>query len=533
MNKYVKKFFSAILTIVGGSMLGLAACGGTSLGASDAPASSVDYTDILKDYIKSESTVSFSDEALSKVNTEPTFEVGRYTNTAEGVLLPYYIFSDGMCLQRDSVIKIFGTAPAAMKKVAVSFREKVYYGEAENGTWEVYLPKMTAGGPFEMEIISNIGRISLCDIYVGEVYLLSGQSNMEFTSYWNSSKVSDLYADAEACKNDNIRMLNVQQKREIGEPSEPVKFDRELVWQSASSATIRAFSTVGYIFGKELQRQLNCPVGLVCNAMGGSLIEYWMSEATYEEYRVNNTSYIDKTNDVLTNCLGFNGGVSPLEGYVFRGVVWYQGESNVNGTQGHYDNALRALIADWRRFFDNENLTFTVCELARFGQDPLGYSTVNEKINKVAKEDELVAVAINVDQGDWNDIHPADKHAIGERAASETLRCFFGKQLNTAPLLERAERVDSKNVKLILDKDVVLRNGSNGFEVKTSLGWEYNVNVSVEGNVLTVSSEKNFEQIRYGYRAEITREIREDVGKFVTVFDTEGYPMDLFLLDLP
>lgn len=313
-----------------------------------------------------------------------------------------------------------------MKKAAVSFRGKVYYGEAGNGKWEVYLPKMTAGGPFEMEIVSNIGRISLHDIYVGEVYLLSGQSNMEFTSYWNSSQVSDLYADAEACKNENIRMLNAQQKREVGQPAEPVKFDKEVVWKGASSSTIRAFSTVGYIFGKEMQKQLNCPVGLVCNAMGGSLIEYWMSKEAYEEYRVNNSSYIDKTNDVLTNCLGFNGGVSPLEGYVFRGVVWYQGESNVNGNQGHYDNALRTLISDWRRFFDNENLTFTVCELARFSQDPLGYSIVNEKINEVAKEDELVAVAINVDQGDWNDIHPADKHAIGNRAASETLRRFFG-----------------------------------------------------------------------------------------------------------
>lgn len=79
----------------------------------------------------------------------------------------------------------------------------------------------------------------------------------------------------------------------------------------------------------------------------------------------------------------------------------------------------------------------------------------------------------------------------------------------------------------------MLKNGGNGFEVKTSLGWEYNVSVSAEGNVLTVTSEKDFTQIRYGYRAHITQEIREDVGKFVTVFDTEGYPMDLFLADIP
>ncbi len=499
--------------------------------SSSATKPEINMEEVLKDYVPSESTVEFLNKNLEKVNLTPTFDVEKYTNTAEGVLTPYNIFTDGMCLQRDSVIRIFGTAPVATKKVAVSFRGRVYYGVAGGGEWEVYLPKMTAGGPFEMQIISNIGRISINDVYVGEVYLLSGQSNMEFTSYWNSSKISDLYSDPVACKNDRIRLMNAQQKREVGEPSSPVKFERVIKWEGAESKTIRAFSAVGYIFGREMEKQLDCPIGLVCNAMGGSLIEYWMSEKAYSEYRVNNSSYIDKSNDVLTNCLGFNGSINPLQGYSFRGVVWYQGESNVNGHQKYYANALRILMKDWREFFDNENLTFTLCELARFNQDPLGYSTINEKINEVAKEDNLVAVAINVDCGDWNDIHPADKHDIGNRAASETLRLFFGKDLNTAPVIQSVERVDGKTVKIILNENVVLKNGTNGFEIKTSLGWEYNLNVTVEGNVLTIRAEKDFSHIRYGYRIQVTNEIREDVSKFVTIFDEEGYPMDIFLIE--
>ena len=491
-----------------------------------------DYSEILKDYTKSEATVNFSDENLEKVNIEPTFNVEKHTNSAEGVIIPYYTFSAGACLQRDAVVKIFGTAPKITKHIAISFRNQIYYGTIANGEWEVYLPKMTAGGPFDMQIISNVGRITVPNLYVGEVFLLSGQSNMEFTSYWNSSKVSDLYEDAEACKNEQIRMAKVQQKREIGQPAEPIKYESEVLWEGANKTTIRAFSTVGYIFGKEMQKQLNCPVGLVCNAMGGSLIEYWMSEKTFNQYRVKNRSYIDKSNDVLTNCLGFNGGISPLQGYVFRGVVWYQGESNVNGTQTCYDNALKALMADWREFFDNENLTFTLCELARFKQDPLGYSTINEKINKVAKEDKNVAVAINVDGGDWNDIHPADKHDIGNRAAYETLRLFFGKTVTSAPVVNSFERIDSKTVKLILSENVILKNGKNGFEVKNSLGWSYDVSVSVTGNEITISSDKDFTSVRYGYTVQITNEIREDVSKFVTVFDTEGYPMDLFNIEV-
>lgn len=530
-NRVIRTMVSFLMA--GTLMLGISACN-DSPGEPPAPEDTEkDYSELLKDYTPSESTVTFSDEGMENVSVEPTFEIERYTNTAEGILQPYYIFTDGMCLQRDSVLRIFGTAPVATKKIAVSFREKVYYGRAENGNWEVYLPKMTAGGPFEMEIISNIGRVGIHNVYVGEVYLLSGQSNMEFTSYWNNSAISDLYEDAEACKNEKIRLANVQQKREIGEPAQPKLFEKEVSWLGANATSIKGYSAVGYIFGREMQKKLGCPVGLVCNAMGGSLIEYWMSQDAYTEYRANNTSYLDKSNDVLTNSLGFNGSVYPLGSYVFRGVVWYQGESNVNGTQSRYANALRALINDWRTFFRNENLTFTLCELARFSQDPLGYSTINEKINEVAKEDDKVAVAINVDGGDWNDIHPADKHAIGTRAATETLRLFFGKAENSAPKLVSAERVDEKTAKLILDKPVILRNGGNGFEIKTSVGWEYDLAVSAEGNVIVISSDKEFTEIRYGYRTKITTEVREDVSKFVTVFDEAGYPMDLFTVKLP
>lgn len=527
MNKKIVVFLMIFIF-----SLAFSACGSND-GAenSKVPEADTDFTEVLKDYVKSEATTEFSAENLKKVSTVPTFEISKYTNSAREILQPYNIFTDGMCLQRDSVIKIFGTAPVATKKIAISFRGTTYYGTAGNGSWEVYLPMMTAGGPYEMTVISNIGRITLSDVYVGEVYLLSGQSNMEFTSYWNSSKISDLYENAEACKNDRIRLLNVQQKREVGQPSEPIKLEREVEWQRAEKSTIRAFSAVGYIFGREMEKILDCPVGLICNAMGGSIIEYWMSKETYNEYRKNNSSYIDRSNDVLTNCLGFNGGISPLEGYVFRGVVWYQGESNVNGNQGYYGNALKALIKNWREFFCNDNLTFTACELARFQQDPYGYSIINEKINEVAKEDPLVAVAVNVDGGDWNDIHPADKHDIGKRAASETLRKFFGKAVNAAPVLESVERVDGRTVKLILNENVELRNGNNGFEVKTSLGWEYIVSVSAERNILTVTSQKEFTAIRYGYRVKLTDEIKADVSKFVTVFDEEGYPMDLFIAE--
>ncbi len=194
MKKIFLKFLSLFLALILCNVA-VACDNGNENSSSDM---TNDYSEILKDYVASECLVETSNENLSKVIVEPTFDTEKYTNTAEGVLIPYYIFTDGMCLQRDNVLKIFGSAPSITRYIAVKFRGSTYYGSIESGNWEVYLPKMTAGGPFEMEIVSNVGRVSIHNVYVGEVFLLSGQSNMEFNSYWNSSQISDLYADAAA-----------------------------------------------------------------------------------------------------------------------------------------------------------------------------------------------------------------------------------------------------------------------------------------------------------------------------------------------
>ena len=231
-----------------------------------------DEPDILDGYEKSCAITEFPTEDLSKVSLKPTFDVSDCVFDADDIIVPYQLFGDGMCLQRDAVNKIWGTIEnlEGNKHIAAEFRGRVYYGTVENDNWEIYLPTMTAGGPFEMTLICDWGTKKIENVYVGEVYLLSGQSNMEWKVEWSNEILQDLYSDETACIRDNIRLLSIPTKFH----DEPTKILEEPpVWNGAEASSIKNFSAVRYIFGKKLQESLDCPVGLVCTAIGGTITE--------------------------------------------------------------------------------------------------------------------------------------------------------------------------------------------------------------------------------------------------------------------
>ena len=499
--------------------------------SSDSPDESGSLPDVLDGYEKSCAVTEFPSDDLSKVSLKPTFDISDSVYDAENIIVPYQLFGDGMCLQRDAVNKIWGTIEnlEGNEHIAATFRGRTYYGTVKNNNWEIYLPNMTAGGPFELTLICDWGTKTIKDVYVGEVYLLSGQSNMEWKVGWSEGVLADLYSDETACRNDNIRLLSLATKFH----DEPTKnLEAQPVWNGANVSSIKEFSAVGYIFGKRLQESLDCPVGLVCNAIGGTIVESWMDEEAFSEYERNYETARDDSLMWKKPSGSFNGVIYPLEGFNFRGVCWYQGCSNIYGAEKNHDKALNALISCWRRFFNNPELTFSIAELARFVEDPDAYSVINEKIGIVARGDKLVCNAINLDQGDWADIHPRDKHVIGTRLANETLRCFFGKDENAAPKVVSCEIVSDKEVRLFMNENVVLKNGANGFEVLTESGYSLNCEATIENNVITLTSPVPFTAIRYGYTFQKTAEIVEDLTKTITIYDEEGLPCDIFSIKL-
>ena len=518
----MKKFFILILLFFG---VFLVSCSETQeqTGNPETDEKTVVETETKEyTYTPSESVLYFSDENADKVITEPTFDITQITKDAGRDTKLYQIFGNGMCLQRDAINRIWGKA-AGTKYVAAEINGQVYYGTVKSREFEIYLPKMEAGGPYELTIITEAGRTKLTDVYIGEVYLLSGQSNMEFQPAHTSTK--DIYLTSDL-KNEQIRMLQVGWLT----PEEPTtEIINSCKWTSSSKSTVTNFTALGYLFGKKMQEELGCPVGLIANPVGGSSIEFWLSQENYEEVQKTYKSYT--TNDVfMTPCLGYNGMLYPLAGYNIRGVVWYQGESNAFGTQQYYDTALEIFINQCREMFNNEQLSFTICELARFNERPLAYSTINEKINVVADKDPYVVVARNLDQGDWFDIHPVDKRELANRTAYETLRVFFAKN-KTAPVdvLSYEFNADG-SVTITLSKDANLVNSTNGFEVYVNGQYSYDCEVSITGNVITVKANGEITKVRYGYTCKMTSEIQNDVSKMVTVYDNDGFPLDLFLI---
>ena len=487
--------------------------------------------DEMDEYVPTNTPLSFSNDDADKVNTTPTFDITQHTNMTTANVLPYGMFSSGMCLQSDAINRIWGTS-TDVNYIAAQIGGNVYYGTVDNGNWEIYLPKMNAGGPYKLTIISDAGRITLTDVYIGEVFFLGGQSNMEWLVGHSGDVLKDLYSTPD-CVNTQIRMVNMG----WGYSSTPTSVAaNQAHWVGANSNTISNYSAVGYIFGKQMQAELGCPIGLISAPIGGSSLEFWLSaenyvkvEELYQSYGIE--YYYDQENVVTHPSLGYNGLLYPLTGLNVRGVVWYQGESNAFGTVDYYDDALRIFMNQCREMFNNNaQLAFTICELARYEAYPHAYSVVNEGINNVASTDPYVAVARNLDQGDWFDIHPVDKYTVGQRAAYETLRVFF-KVDKPAPVTVASHtfNVDG-SVSIELSCAASLVNGTNGFEVCVNGEYTYDCNVSINGNTLTVTASGEITAVRYGYTCEMTDEIKNDVSKMVTVYDENGFPLDLFLI---
>lgn len=479
-------------------------------------------------YVPTDSILSFSDKNADKVITESTFDVSQYTNEAGyNKIKPYQIFGNGMCLQRDAINRLWGKA-SSTKFIAAELNGKVYYGTVKSQDWEIYLPKMNAGGPYKLTLITEAGRYVINDVYIGEVFYLGGQSNMEWSVSGCGEVLKNLYSTPN-CINDQIRMMGVPWNPQ---PEPTKEIANNFKWTGANQSSIRDFSAVGYIFGKHMQEELGCPVGLIWAAVGGSTIEYWLTQENYDKVKEIYTPYHGQPNEsYMKACLGYNGMLYPLEGINIRGVLWYQGCSNAFGTQAYYDSALKIFMAQCREMFDNENLSFTACELARYQGLPYEYSIVNANINKVAKEDPYMVVARNLDLGEWNEIHPKDKREIGRRAAYETLRVFFKyDKPEPVKVVDYSFNFDG-SVTIKLSREAELVNGVNGFEVYVDGAYTYDCVVTIDGAELTVRAGGEISKVRYGYTCLMNEQIKNDVSKMVTVYDKNGFPLDLFLIE--
>ena len=358
-----------------------------------------------------------------------------------GLKLPL-LYGENMVLQRGEPLIFQGTANAA-EAVEVRFNGKKLSVVTDfNGNWEVGFPAMEAGGPYKLTIKSKSKAITINKVYVGEVWLASGQSNMFF-------KVRQMASAATVLKdstNHNVFMFNMNGKTLSGnvyteeelKNSNSSNYFENSGWQISNQENLPEFSAVAYAFAYSLQKKLNVPIGVISNAIGGSPTQSWISREAMEQSH----ETIDLLNDTRLNpmvdqwvaerieynmkdqnkynikarhpyqpTILFDAGIMPIRDYAIKGVIWYQGESNADHVALH-SRLFRTLVKDWRRHFENEQLPFYYVQLSSINRPTWGeFRDSQRRLLDIPN----TGMAVSYDVGNETDVHPTKKWIVGER----------------------------------------------------------------------------------------------------------------------
>jgi len=326
------------------------------------------------------------------------------------------IFGDNMVLQQQTEAAIWGTASKNKTvKVTTSWNKKSYSTKADSdGNWEVKVATPEAGGPYSVTI-SDGKSIQLNNVLIGEVWVCSGQSNMQMimNGYYNQPVFGSNEAIATST-NKNIRLITIERDKSL-----EVKEDFSGEWLECTPANVGNFSATAYFFGRMINEALDIPVGLICSAWGGTRIEPWISEAGLKEFDWVKLPDKNQTGDFSqqTPTVLFNAMISPMAGYAIRGGLWYQGESNRNEPE-EYEKLMPGLIKNWRNEWGIGDFSFYYCQIAPYDYGGgMNSAFLREAQFKASTALPNIGMACLMDVGEKHNIHPGDKRAAGERLA--------------------------------------------------------------------------------------------------------------------
>ena len=286
------------------------------------------------------------------------------------IRLPAF-FSDNMVLQQQTQASFWGWADANQAlKIKTSWNNATYKVQAdENGAWKVKLETPVAGGPYSITLSAGKENLTLDNVLIGEVWFCSGQSNMEQPMKgYPAQSITNGTRDIMLSADDQLRLMTVKRKVSYTPVDDVVGS-----WSEAMPATVHDFSATAYYFGRFLRQTLDCPVGLVVSAWGGTCIEAWMDDASLANFKeVKMPTPETKMHSNIPTAL-YNAMVSPFFGMAMRGVIWYQGESNYDRAHTYAD-MMQAMVASWRQHWDIGEFPFYYCQIA-----PYDYSIITPK----------------------------------------------------------------------------------------------------------------------------------------------------------
>ncbi|MEA4917999.1 sialate O-acetylesterase [Proteiniphilum sp.] len=342
------------------------------------------------------------------------------------------ILSDGMVLQQNSKVNIWGKGDRG-KTVVVkpSWSDTVVRAKVDNdGNWLAVIETPAASFTPCSISVSDGEEVVLKDILIGEVWLASGQSNMEMPLYgWNNNPIlRSNETIALSGQYPAIRFVTIPRTQSF-EPLESV----EGRWQVCNPENSPEFSATAFFFAQTLQEALNVPVGMIVSSWGGSRVEAWIDRETLETYSdINlNEEEVNKLPAPSRPLLMYNGMIHPIKNYVVNGFIWYQGESNV-GAHQVYAERLHNMVNLWRKQWNNTDLPFYSVEIAPFiysGADNTEAALLREaqfKSQKLIPHSGVVSTNDLVEPHELRNIHPRNKTDIGKRLAFLALNKTYG-----------------------------------------------------------------------------------------------------------
>lgn len=436
------------------------------------------------------------------------------------------IFGNGMVLQRNTDAAIWGTATKNSQiTITTSWNKKEYLTKATaNGDWKTKVSTPDAGGPFSISI-SDGNAIELKDILIGEVWVCSGQSNMEMpVKGFSSQPVLGSNKTIATSANPNIRLFDVQRKTTVV-PQNDFKGE----WKNCTPENVSDFSATAYFFGRMIQDVLDVPVGLICSCWGGTNITSWTSEEKLKEFDWVKLPAKDlKKPNQNTPTVLFNGMINPLVGYGMRGVIWYQGEHNRNEPE-NYVHYMKGIVENWRELWDIGEFPFYWCQIAPFGyHNSLNTAFIREAQYKASTITPNTGMACLMDIGEESSIHPANKETVGDRLAYWALAKTYGMSgfAFSGPVYKKME-INGSTVKLAFNH---AENGLTTFGkplVNFTIAGEdkkfYPANATLTRQGLFVSSPQVAipVAVRYAWKDFVVGEL----------FNTEGLPASSFRTD--
>ena len=443
------------------------------------------------------------------------------------------VYSDNMVLQRDMPLKISGTSDTGDKIEVMIDGEKYNTVTNNRGEWFVTVNPLSVKRNIELSVSNGSERLVFKNVAVGEVWLCAGQSNMEFML--RNSIDADIEINKSECSDIRLFDMKANWRTDAVEWSESsldsvnnLNYYKKTTWKECSSNTVKDFSAVAYYFGKMLQDSLGVPVGLICNAVGGSTTESWIDRNTLEtkfhpilkDWKNNDfiqkwardraSLNIKKSKCALQRhpyepCYLYESGIIPLKQYPIKGVVWYQGESNAHNMEAH-EKLFKLLVESWRKNWNNETMPFYYVQLSSLNR--FSWPSFRDSQRRLMYEIPYSGMVVSSDCGDSLDVHPRNKRPVGERLARRALSETYGyDMLPSGPLFRNAFLINSKgDVSVGFDFSKGLTTSNNGkligFELAEYDGLYYPAEAEIHGEsvILRSSEVKNPKYVRYGWQ---------------------------------